>query len=96
MVLQAPPRLAGTGVACQRRPAVDGLMSNDGFMSKYDDGGGFYDLTEFVAFPEEIAKERRPRASSKEKHAKATPVPEWSESEDSFEKEETSEEEETP
>ena len=43
---------------------------------------------------EEITKERRPRASSKEKHPPETPVPEWSDSEDSFEKEGTSEEEE--
>ena len=46
---------------------------------------------------EEITKERRPKASSKEKPSQAPPVPEWSESEDSFEKEGTSaEEEETP
>ena len=43
---------------------------------------------------DEITKERRPRASSKEKHPPETPVPEWSDSEDSFEKEGTSEEEE--
>ena len=42
----------------------------------------------------EITKERRPKASPKEKHSQAPPVPEWSESEDSFEKEGTSEEEE--
>ena len=45
---------------------------------------------------EEITKERRPKAPPKEKHQQAPPVPEWSESEDSFEKEGTSEEEETP
>ena len=45
---------------------------------------------------EEITKERRPRASSKEKHPQEPPMPQWSESEDSFEKEGTSEEEETP
>ena len=52
---------------------------------------------------QEITKERRPksapkkehsRATSKDKHPPAPPVPEWSESEDSFEKEGTSEEEE--
>ena len=51
---------------------------------------------------QEITKERPPkkehsRATSKDKHPQAPPVPEWSESEDSFEKEGTSdEEEETP
>ena len=45
---------------------------------------------------EELTKERRPKAPPKEKHQQAPPVPEWSESEDSFEKEGTSEEEETP
>ena len=45
---------------------------------------------------EEITKERRPRASSKEKHPREPPIPQWSDSEDSFEKEGTSEEEETP
>ena len=50
----------------------------------------------------EITKERPPkkehsRPSSKDKHPQAPPVPEWTESEDSFEKEGTSdEEEETP
>ena len=43
---------------------------------------------------EEITKERRPRTSTKEKHPEAQPVPEWSDSEDSFAREGTSEEEE--
>ena len=51
---------------------------------------------------QEITKERPPkkehsRATSKDKHPEAPPVPDWSETEDSFEKEGTSdEEEETP
>ena len=43
---------------------------------------------------EEITKERRPRTSTKEKHPEEQPVPEWSDSEDSFVREGTSEEEE--
>ena len=45
---------------------------------------------------EEITKERRPRSAPKEKQPQETPIPQWSDSEDSFEKEGTSEEEETP
>ena len=42
----------------------------------------------------EITKERRPKSAPKKEHSQAPTVPEWSESEDSFEKEGTSEEEE--
>ena len=41
---------------------------------------------------EEITKERRPKPAPKKEHSQP-PVPEWSESEDSFEKEGTSDEE---
>ena len=42
---------------------------------------------------EEITKERRPKPAPKKGHSPPPPVPEWSESEDSFEKEGTSDEE---
>ena len=42
---------------------------------------------------QEITKERRPKSSPKKEHSQPPPVPEWSESEDSFEKEGTSDEE---
>ena len=45
---------------------------------------------------EEITKERRPRTTQEEKRPQEPQIPEWSDSEDSFEKEGTSEEEETP
>ena len=42
---------------------------------------------------QEITKERRPKSAPKKEHSQQPPVPEWSESEDSFEKEGTSDEE---
>lgn len=42
---------------------------------------------------QEITKERRPKSSPKKEHSQPPPVPEWSESEDSFKKEGTSDEE---
>ena len=80
---------------CARCELVMLYVPRHGATGKYRQHGPLGPTVGKINF-EEITKERRPRASSKERHPQEPPIPQWSDSEDSFEKEGISEEEETP